>query len=92
MRKNSFGERHDRHGARSSLHWKTEPASVETNRNLARLSLVRRDGAAVIFVPGAVTSRVDGTELVGTGGDGAGGGGGGLTGGGGEGGGGAGKR
>jgi len=88
-RRYSFGDRHDVQRARSSLHWKTEPDSFETKRNLARLSFVRRDGAAVIRVPGAVMSRVVGTELVGGGGGGgAAGSGGGVTGGGG----GAGKR
>jgi hypothetical protein len=65
------GERHAVHRLRSSLHWKVEPASVETNRNLARCSLVRRDGAAVSRVFGGVVSRVWG-RAGGAGGDGGG--------------------
>jgi hypothetical protein len=76
------GERHAVHRPRSSLHWKLEPASVETKRNLARCSLVRRDGAAVNRVFGGVVSRVRGRTGA-AGGGGAGGAGGGLGGGGG---------
>jgi hypothetical protein len=69
------GERHAVHRPRSSLHWNLEPASVETNRNLTRCTLVRRDGAAVNRVFGGVVSRVCG-RAGGAGGDGGGAGGG----------------
>jgi hypothetical protein len=69
------GERHAVHRPRSSLHWNLEPASVDANPNLARCSLVRRDGAAVNRVFGGVVSRVW-VRAGGAGGDGGGAGGG----------------
>ena len=51
-----FGERQAVQGARSSLHWNVDPASVEAKRNVAVLLLVVRAGPDVIRVFGGTVS------------------------------------
>ena len=51
-----FGDRHPLNGLRSSLHWKVDPASLETNLNLTVRLWVRPGRPLVIVVWGGVLS------------------------------------